>query len=89
MRDWVRAGGTHERYARTDRRVTIITWHYVRDGAPADLHARSVTEFDHQLEHIAANFTPVTLDAVIAATQDGNTAPSGQCLPSDLRRWVS
>ena len=36
-----------------DRRVTIITWHYVRDGAPADLHARSVTEFDHQLEHIA------------------------------------
>ena len=24
----------------TDRSVTIITWHYVRDGAPADLHAR-------------------------------------------------
>ena len=64
-----------------DRRVTIITWHYVRNDASADLHARSVTEFDHQLEHIAANFTPVTLDAVIAATQDGNTAlPANACL---------
>ena len=66
---------------KTDRSVTIITWHYVRDGAPADLHARSVKEFEHQLEHIAMHFTPVTLDAVVAATQDDNARlPADACL---------
>jgi peptidoglycan/xylan/chitin deacetylase (PgdA/CDA1 family) len=63
------------------RSVTIITWHYVRDGAPADLHARTVAEFDHQLEHIAAQFVPVTLDAVVAATQDSSAPlPANACL---------
>lgn len=67
--------------AKPDRSVTIITWHYVRDGAPADLHARSVKEFEHQLEHIAVHFTPVTLDAVVAATQDGSARlPADACL---------
>jgi peptidoglycan/xylan/chitin deacetylase (PgdA/CDA1 family) len=63
------------------RKVTIITWHYVRDGAPAGLHARSVGEFAAQLDHIAATYTPLTLDTVAAAARDPQVAlPPNACL---------
>jgi peptidoglycan/xylan/chitin deacetylase (PgdA/CDA1 family) len=42
--------------------LRIVMYHYVRDGAR--VHARTVEEFDSQLEHVARNYTVVGLDAV-------------------------
>ncbi|MBO6782676.1 MAG: polysaccharide deacetylase family protein [Alphaproteobacteria bacterium] len=64
-----------------NRPVTIVTWHYVRDGAPGELHARTVAEFDSQLDHIAGNFTPVTLDQIRDHLRHGKTSlPENACL---------
>lgn len=63
------------------RTVTIITWHYVRDDAPEDLHARTSAEFDYQLEHIASRFQPITLETLMAALQDPDSSlPTNACL---------
>ncbi len=63
------------------RRVTVVTWHYVRDDAPAGLPARTTGEFTRQLEYIAANCTPVTVADIAAATADrGVRLPENACL---------
>ena len=66
---------------RSARRLTIVTWHYVRDDAPVELYARSVAEFSHQLDHIGEAFIPVRLDDVAAAAQNtGKPLPANACL---------
>jgi peptidoglycan/xylan/chitin deacetylase (PgdA/CDA1 family) len=43
-------------------RLTIVMYHYVRDGAR--VHARTTAELEAQLDHVAARHTVVGLDAV-------------------------
>jgi peptidoglycan/xylan/chitin deacetylase (PgdA/CDA1 family) len=53
--------------------LTIVMYHYVRDGAR--VHARTAAELDAQLDHVAASYTVVGLDAV----RDG-PLPDDACL---------
>lgn len=50
--------------------LTIITYHYVRDEGPPPfrgLKARTVAEFDRQLDYIGKHFTVVAAEDVLAA----------------------
>ena len=52
------------------RPLTIVMYHYVRNPSETPyrgLKARTVTEFRAQLRHIAAEYTPVTMEQVIQA----------------------
>lgn len=61
--------------------VTIVTWHYVRDDAMPELHARTLAEFDAQLDHIGELYAPVTLDNIESSLEDGgSTLPENACL---------
>src|SRR5207244_2041502 len=42
--------------------LTIVMYHYVRDGAR--VHARTTAELEAQLDHVAANYSVVDLDTV-------------------------
>jgi peptidoglycan/xylan/chitin deacetylase (PgdA/CDA1 family) len=43
--------------------LTIVMYHYVRDGAR--VHARTVAELERELDHVASRYTPVTLERVV------------------------
>jgi peptidoglycan/xylan/chitin deacetylase (PgdA/CDA1 family) len=53
--------------------LTIVMYHYVRDGAR--VHARTVAELEAQLDHVAERYTPVRLEEVA-----GGEWPDDACL---------
>lgn len=62
------------------RQVTIVTYHYVRDGGEA-LYALDIAAFDRQLDHIADHYVPVTLRDVTTACPDPTAQlPDRACL---------
>src|SRR5882724_3824863 len=54
----------------TNREVTIVMYHYVRDlirsRFPA-IKGLSIERFRRQLDHIQANFTPITVETLLGA----------------------
>jgi peptidoglycan/xylan/chitin deacetylase (PgdA/CDA1 family) len=43
--------------------LTIVMYHYVRDGAR--VHARTIADFERELDHVAARYAPVRLEHVV------------------------
>lgn len=63
--------------------LTIVMYHYVRDVARTRfprIHARSLTEFESQLDHVAREYEPVRMDDVVAAYRGGLSLPERACL---------
>lgn len=57
---------------------TIVMYHYVRDlenSRVPGIKARTVEEFEHQLDYIEANFTVIGVEALIAGVQPGGQIP--------------
>jgi peptidoglycan/xylan/chitin deacetylase (PgdA/CDA1 family) len=50
--------------------LTIVMYHYVRDGAR--VHARTVAELEAELDHVVAHYTPVTLARVVNGDRPGD-----------------
>ena len=63
-------------------RLTIVTYHYVRDLARTrypSIKARDLAAFRRQLDYIGRNFTVVTAEAVLAALSLKEDLPSNAC----------
>lgn len=63
--------------------LTIVTYHYVRDGAHArypGIVSLDTREFEAQLDFLARHFTVVHLDEVVRAARGEADLPSGSCL---------
>jgi peptidoglycan/xylan/chitin deacetylase (PgdA/CDA1 family) len=61
--------------------LIIVMYHYVRDRDPRfpNMKARTVEQFDRQLDHIAANYHVVSFEEVIAAIAGKNELPPRAC----------
>jgi peptidoglycan/xylan/chitin deacetylase (PgdA/CDA1 family) len=66
------AASSAPRQMKTNRQVTIVMYHYVRDLVRSRFPAikgLSVERFRRQLDHIQANYTPITVETLLRALE--------------------